>query len=61
MIKGIQYVTDMVGKPVAVQIDLKKYGELWQDFSDVIISENRKKEPHSSWKDVKKRLAKKEK
>ncbi len=61
MIKGIQYVTDMVGKPIAVQIDLKKYGALWEDFIDVIIAESRKKEPHSSWTDVKKRLAKKEK
>ena len=61
MIKGIQYLTDMAGKPVAVQIDLKKYGELWEDFCDVIVAEKRKSEPHSSWQDVKKLLAQKRK
>ncbi len=61
MIDGIQYVTDTKGKPVAVQIDLQQYGSLWEDFCDVIIAQKRKKEPHSSWEDVKKRLNKKSK
>lgn len=61
MVSGIQYVTDVSGKPVAVQIDLQRYGALWEDFYDVLIAQERKKEPHSSWEDVKKRLSKKSK
>lgn len=58
MIEGVQYLTDFKGKPVAVQIDLRKYGALWQDFCDVMVAESRRKEPHDSWGNVKKRLAK---
>ena len=57
MISGIQYVTDMSGKRIAVQIDLQRHGSLWEDFYDVLIAQERKNEPHSSWEDVKKRLA----
>ncbi len=31
---GIQFVTDDKGRKVAVQIDLKKHGGIWQDFWD---------------------------
>ena len=41
---GIQYVTDEKGRKVAVQIDLKKYGEIWEDLKDGIIAESRRKE-----------------
>ena len=42
--KGINYVTDDKNRKVAVQIDLKKYGELWEDFYDNMIAELRKDE-----------------
>jgi hypothetical protein len=29
---GIHFVTDEKGRKVAVQIDLKKHGAIWQDF-----------------------------
>jgi hypothetical protein len=29
---GIQFVTDEKGRRMAVQIDLKKHGAVWQDF-----------------------------
>jgi hypothetical protein len=32
--EGIQYVTNEKGERVAVQIDLKKFGEAWEDFYD---------------------------
>ena len=32
--QGIQFVTDEKGQRVAVQINLKKFGELWEDFYD---------------------------
>lgn len=38
---GIHFVTDEKGHRVAVQIDLKKHGALWQDFWDGLISESR--------------------
>jgi hypothetical protein len=41
---GIQYVTDAKGRRVAVQIDLKKYGAIWEDFWDGLVSESRRKE-----------------
>jgi hypothetical protein len=41
---GIQYVTDEKGRKVAVQIDLKTHGAVWEDFADGLISESRRKE-----------------
>jgi hypothetical protein len=41
---GIQFVTDDKGRKVAVQIDLKRYGALLEDFWDGLISESRRKE-----------------
>jgi hypothetical protein len=56
--KGIKFVTDANGKKVAVQIDLKKYGELWEDFQDAVIAHKRQDEPRSSWEEVKQSLKK---
>ncbi len=42
--KGISFVTDEKNKKVAVQIDLKKYGELWEDFYDALIAHSRRHE-----------------
>jgi hypothetical protein len=41
---GIQFVTDEKGRKLAVQIDLKRYGAVLEDFWDGIISESRRKE-----------------
>jgi hypothetical protein len=41
---GIQFVTDDKGRKVAIQIDLKKYGAMLEDFWDGLISESRRKE-----------------
>ena len=41
---GIQFVTNDKGQRVAVQIDLKKHGAIWEDFWDGLISESRRKE-----------------
>jgi hypothetical protein len=57
--RGINYVTDDDGKRVAVQIDLTKYGELWEDFFDVLTAKRRENEPRESLASVKKRLQKK--
>lgn len=39
--RGIQFVTDEKGRKVAVQIDLRKYGAVLEDFWDGLISESR--------------------
>ncbi|HEV3041483.1 MAG TPA: hypothetical protein VHA33_27215 [Candidatus Angelobacter sp.] len=41
---GIQFVTDDKGRKVAVQIDLKKYGSILEDFWDGLVSESRRSE-----------------
>ena len=41
---GIQFLTDDKGHKVAVQIDLKKHRELWEDIEDVLVSRSRRKE-----------------
>jgi hypothetical protein len=46
---GIKYVTDAKGRKIAVQIDLKKHGALWEDFWDGLISESRRKEKSSPY------------
>jgi hypothetical protein len=41
---GIQFLSDEKGRKVAVQINLRKHGALWEDFYDSLISERRRKE-----------------
>ena len=57
--QGINYVTNEEGRRVAVQIDLKKYGEIWEDFFDVLTTKKRETEPRESLASVKARLKKK--
>ena len=44
-IEGISYLTDAQGRAIAVQIDLGKHRELWEDFEDALIAERRRDEP----------------
>ena len=41
---GINYVTDEKGRRVAVQIDLKRHRQFWEDFHEGLIAESRRKE-----------------
>jgi hypothetical protein len=41
---GIQFVTDAEGRKVAVLIDLRKHGALWEDIQDVLVSRSRQHE-----------------
>ncbi len=54
--QGINYVTNEDGKRVAVMIDLKKYGEIWEDFYDVLTAKRRQSEPRESLESVKEKL-----
>ena len=51
--KGIPYVIDDTGKKTAVVIDLQQWGELWEDFQDILVSRSRVDEPEVSWSDLK--------
>jgi hypothetical protein len=54
--KGVQYVVDEKGQPRAVLIDLKQHGTLWEDFQDILVSRERRKEPRESLADVEAKL-----
>lgn len=56
--KGIQFVTDEAGRKTAVLIDLRKYGELWEDIYDSLIARQRAHEPRETLESVKERLRK---
>ncbi len=56
--EGIQFVTNEKGKKVAVQIDLSRYGEMWEDFYDQLVAEERKNDKRIPLSDVRKRLVK---
>jgi hypothetical protein len=56
--KGIQFLTDDKGQRVAVQIDLKRYGELWEDIYDSLLARERADEPDETLESVKQRLQK---
>lgn len=56
--EGIQFVTDDKNRKVAVMIDLRIYGELWQDLYDSMLARVRANEPRESLASVKKRLRK---
>ena len=53
---GIQFVTDEKGRKVAVQIDLTKHRELWEDLQDVLVSRSRRHEKRIPLAVVKARL-----
>ena len=42
--KGIQFVTDSDGEKTAVLIDLKQYGDVWEDFYDTLLAQVRQEE-----------------
>lgn len=54
---GIQYLTDEDGRRIAVQLDLRKHAELWEEIEDVLVAESRRAEPDISLEKVKARLS----
>jgi hypothetical protein len=55
---GIQYVTDDKGRKVAVQIDLKRHRDLWEDIADVLVSQSRRHEKRIPLEKIKAGLVK---
>jgi len=54
--KGIDFVTNESGSRTAVLIDLKRHGQLWEDFYDSVVAKKRAREPRESLDAVKDRL-----
>ena len=59
--EGIQFLTNDKGERVAVQIDLRKYGDLWEDVYDSLTARKRSREPRESLDSVRERLIKQQK
>ena len=53
---GIQFVTNDQDQKVAVLIDLRQHGELWEDIYDSLIARQRAPEPRETLASVEKRL-----
>ncbi len=51
--EGIQFVVDEKGKKTAVLIDLHQHGDIWEDFYDALVAEERDDEPRDSWETIK--------
>jgi len=56
MIPGVRFLLDEAGEKTAVMIDLRTNGELWEDFYDRALAEQRRDEPRESLAQVKARL-----
>ena len=56
-LNGVQYLVDGSGKRIAVVISLEEWGEIWEDFYDVLVSESRKDEPIVAWETLKAEFA----
>ncbi len=54
--EGIPLVADEQGEKVAVMIDLRKYGDLWEGFYDAITAQSHQDEPRETLESVKTRL-----
>jgi hypothetical protein len=58
LVTGIQFVTDEKSRKLAVQIDLRRYGAVLEDFWDGLISESRRKEKGVPLEKIKANLVK---
>ncbi len=56
MFEGIQFLINEQGEKTAVQIDLRKYGDLWEDIYDALVAQTRADEPRETLEEVKKSL-----
>lgn len=50
--RGVQFVVDDNGEKTAVLLDLKEWGELWEDFYDILVSRSRAEDETISWENL---------
>ncbi|MGL6344098.1 MAG: hypothetical protein ACRC80_33740 [Waterburya sp.] len=51
--EGIQFLVNEEGEKTSVLIDLSEWGDLWEDFHDIMISRSRQDESEISWDELK--------
>jgi hypothetical protein len=56
--RGFSFIVDENGRPSAVVLDLKKHGQLWEDFQDILVSRQRRNEVRLSLSEMEARLRK---
>ena len=54
--KGIQCLVDDTREKRSVLIDLDQWGDLWEDFYDAIVCQDRQDEEEISWQDLKQEI-----
>ena len=54
--EGIQYLTDDQNRRVAVQIDLTRFGAIWEDIYDALVANSRRDEATHDWREVRDEL-----
>jgi len=53
---GVQFLINEKGEKTAVLLDLEQWGDLWEDFYDLLVSQSRAQEENVSWDDLKAEL-----
>jgi hypothetical protein len=56
---GIQFVVDAKGTKTAVVIDLKKFGDVWEDFYYTLVTQRRVNEPREPLASVRRQFQRK--
>lgn len=56
VVKGVEFVIDDSGEKKAVLIDLKRHGEVWEDFYDTVRTKERESEPRECLDSVKQKV-----
>jgi PHD/YefM family antitoxin component YafN of YafNO toxin-antitoxin module len=54
--QGIQFLINENGQKTAVVIDLQEYGELWEDFYDILVARSRQDEPRETLEEIRQQL-----
>jgi hypothetical protein len=54
--EGVQFLVNEEGEKTSVLIDLNEWGDLWEDFYDIMISLSRQDEAEVSWDELKTEL-----
>jgi hypothetical protein len=49
---GIQFLVNENGEKTAVLLDLKQWGDLWEDVYDILVSRSRDEEETVSWDEL---------
>ncbi|MEN9520869.1 MAG: hypothetical protein RLZZ381_3457 [Cyanobacteriota bacterium] len=56
IMEGVQFLVNEEGEKTSVLIDLNEWGDLWEDFYDIMISLSRQDEAEVSWDELKTEL-----